>query len=103
MFEDLATYMSSLRSLLQLDLGVIYPGHGPVVDNPTSKITEYIAHRDRREQQVLAIPLPATHSQILDTIKAQGAISVPSIVSAVYPVCCSQFVLADRRDSRLSS
>lgn len=50
---DLAQYMASLRRLLELDLEVIYPAHGPVIRNPRQKIQEYIAHRELREHQVL--------------------------------------------------
>jgi ribonuclease/clavin/mitogillin len=50
---DLGQYMASLRRLLELDLAVIYPAHGPVIRNPRQKIQEYIAHRELRERQVL--------------------------------------------------
>ncbi|HZO83256.1 MAG TPA: MBL fold metallo-hydrolase [Candidatus Binataceae bacterium] len=50
---DLSQYMASLRRLLELDLAVIYPAHGPVIRNPRQKIEEYIAHRELRERQVL--------------------------------------------------
>ncbi len=50
---DLGQYMASLRRLLELDLAVIYPAHGPVIRNPRQKIEEYIAHRELRERQVL--------------------------------------------------
>jgi glyoxylase-like metal-dependent hydrolase (beta-lactamase superfamily II) len=45
--------MASLRRLLELDLALIYPAHGPVIRNPRQKIEEYIAHRELRERQVL--------------------------------------------------
>lgn len=50
---DLGQYMDSLRRLLELDLALIYPAHGPVIRNPRQKIEEYIAHRELRERQVL--------------------------------------------------
>lgn len=50
---DLAQYMASLKRLLELDLEIIYPAHGPVIRNPHQKIREYIAHRELRERQVL--------------------------------------------------
>jgi glyoxylase-like metal-dependent hydrolase (beta-lactamase superfamily II) len=53
---DLAAYRASLQCLLELpNLSVLCPGHGPLIDRPRETIGEYIAHRDRREQQILAV------------------------------------------------
>lgn len=60
-FDDLYEYMQSLEKIRQLiledrDGGIrsIYPGHGPVLrDNALAKIDEYIAHRNKREEQIL--------------------------------------------------
>ncbi len=58
---DLGDYMDSLRRLLELDLETIYPAHGPVIRNPRQKIGEYIAHRELRERQVLAVLQDGPH------------------------------------------
>jgi len=51
---DLGDYLTSLRRLLKLDLEVIYPAHGPAIRTPREKITQYLAHRELREQQIIA-------------------------------------------------
>jgi glyoxylase-like metal-dependent hydrolase (beta-lactamase superfamily II) len=51
---SLADYMESLRRLQQLELTVLYPGHGPEVGDPEAKIAEYIAHRQEREDRLIA-------------------------------------------------
>lgn len=54
-FEDLIAYLESLNLMRNLFHGRAYPGHGPIVENGPEKITEYIAHRRQREDQVLCI------------------------------------------------
>jgi len=51
---SLADYMRSLEKLAELDLKVIYPGHGPVIDDPAAKIAEYVEHRAHRERRLVA-------------------------------------------------
>lgn len=50
---DMADYLASLRRLADLDAPALYPGHGPVIDDPARTVASYLAHRLEREQQVL--------------------------------------------------
>jgi len=52
-FEDLYDYMKSLQQILKLEPEVIYPGHGPTIDDPVPRISYYINHRQQREAQVI--------------------------------------------------
>lgn len=51
---DMRAYMASLHRLSTLDATVLYPGHGPALADPARTVSEYIAHRLQREQQVMA-------------------------------------------------
>ncbi len=51
---DMSAYIASLRRLERFDLNFIYPGHGPLIDDPAGVIGQYIRHRLEREAQILA-------------------------------------------------
>ncbi|HET9110862.1 MAG TPA: MBL fold metallo-hydrolase [Ktedonobacterales bacterium] len=54
---DLSDYLTSLRRLLALDprdIGRLAPGHGPTREDARALLEGYIAHREQREQQLLA-------------------------------------------------
>jgi glyoxylase-like metal-dependent hydrolase (beta-lactamase superfamily II) len=57
----LADYLATLHRLRALvderQLRVVLPGHGPVVDDPATKIDAYLHHREERLQQVRAAAL----------------------------------------------
>ena len=68
---DLADYMDSLRRLLALEPAVIYPAHGPAIRDAGKKIREYIAHRELREAQIVAL-------------LREGLSDVPQMVKRMY-------------------
>src|SRR5688572_7795162 len=54
--NDLADYMQSLARLRDLpNLKVICPGHGPLIHEPAKVLDEYIAHRNQREAEIIAV------------------------------------------------
>ncbi|KAL6721116.1 hypothetical protein ACLMJK_000216 [Lecanora helva] len=52
-FEDLIVYLDSLNRMYAQFKGRAYPAHGEVIENGPDKITEYIAHRQEREAEIL--------------------------------------------------
>jgi len=50
---SLSAYLDSLRRLLELELEVLCPGHGPFVWQPRERIEEVLAHRLERERWLL--------------------------------------------------
>ena len=71
-FEDLATYLSSLQSMEKQFNGRAYPAHGAVIANGRDKIKEYIIHRRQREEEVLSV------------LREQGVKTSMEIVGIVY-------------------
>jgi glyoxylase-like metal-dependent hydrolase (beta-lactamase superfamily II) len=51
---NMTDYIQSLERLLQFDISLILPGHGPLVAKAEAKVREYIEHRLMREKQVLS-------------------------------------------------
>jgi hydroxyacylglutathione hydrolase len=51
---DLADYLASLERVLALQPSKLFPGHGPVIEDPSSVLRGYIEHRREREQQILS-------------------------------------------------
>jgi glyoxylase-like metal-dependent hydrolase (beta-lactamase superfamily II) len=68
---DLLDYLASLRRLLSLDVGRIYPAHGPVIEDGPGKIREYLEHRMLRERQIL--------EALADRVE-----TIPDIVERIY-------------------
>ena len=52
---DLGMYMDSLEKLQKIEAGRLYPGHGPIVDDPKGRIQFLIDHRKKREHELLLL------------------------------------------------
>jgi glyoxylase-like metal-dependent hydrolase (beta-lactamase superfamily II) len=50
---SLSGYLAGLRRLRELDLELMAPGHGPLIEQPNAKIDEYLDHRHQRERLLL--------------------------------------------------
>lgn len=50
----LSAYLEGLHRLASHSLDVLCPGHGPLVEDPTAKLEEYLTHRLDREQRLVA-------------------------------------------------
>ncbi|CAG8433579.1 10900_t:CDS:2 [Diversispora eburnea] len=74
-FEDLILYLDSLEKMKKFSPNMLYPGHGPTIENGTEKIKEYIDHRMRRENQILEVfkneNRPLTPAEIVEIIYAE--------------------------------
>jgi glyoxylase-like metal-dependent hydrolase (beta-lactamase superfamily II) len=59
---DLASYLDSLRRVLDLGPDALYPGHGPALeDDPSAVISYYLEHRAFRERQILTLLAERPH------------------------------------------
>jgi endoribonuclease LACTB2 len=56
-FENLTTYLESLKKELSLNPTTLYPGHGPELrgQEAKAKIQEYISHRQQREDEIIKV------------------------------------------------
>jgi glyoxylase-like metal-dependent hydrolase (beta-lactamase superfamily II) len=66
----LKEYLAGLERLRDLGLAVLCPGHGPPVLDPEAKLGQYIAHRQEREDKLVAA-LEAglrTDDELLDSV-----------------------------------
>lgn len=68
---DMAQYFSTLERLRKLRLRSIAPGHGELIEEPRTRIDEYLQHRKAREKQILRLVRKCPSS-------------VKSIVAALY-------------------
>lgn len=68
---DMAAYFASLRQLLDLEIDWMAPGHGFLVARPRDVLRGLIAHRQRREDKVVAALRAASEAGVpLDALLA---------------------------------
>nr|WP_206065965.1 MBL fold metallo-hydrolase [Novosphingobium sp. ERN07] len=52
---DMAAYMASLQKLYDREDRVLYPAHGPQIDNPRQLVRGMLGHRRQRERQIVRL------------------------------------------------
>src|SRR5262249_17652479 len=76
-------YVKTLARIESLRLTRLCPGHGDVIDEPRARVQDYLAHRRRREAQILELlkggPLRIT--ELVAVIYADEAL-VPALEQA---------------------
>jgi len=102
-YGDMRAYQRSLHRLRDDygDASAIYGGHGPEMPDARAKINEYIAHREMREAEILAV-------------LARGPATIPRLVRTIYqavdqrlwPAAGRQvlsYLIALKREARVSA
>lgn len=69
---DMADYMASLQKLYDREDRVLYPAHGPQIDNPRQLVRGMLGHRRQRERQILRL------------LEDAGPQAIPEFVAAMY-------------------
>jgi glyoxylase-like metal-dependent hydrolase (beta-lactamase superfamily II) len=69
---DMAAYMTSLQKLHDRADRVLYPAHGPQIDNPRQLVRGMLGHRRQRERQILRL------------LEDGGPHAIPEFVAAMY-------------------
>jgi glyoxylase-like metal-dependent hydrolase (beta-lactamase superfamily II) len=69
---DMATYLASLRGLLDLELDWLAPGHGFLMAQPQRAIEAIVAHRLKRE------------AKVVDALRALGPATPDVLLAQVY-------------------
>lgn len=69
---DMAAYMASLQKLYDREDRVLYPAHGPQIDNPRQLVRGMLGHRRQRERQIVRL------------LEEGGPHAIPEFVSGMY-------------------
>ncbi|MFH1125364.1 MAG: MBL fold metallo-hydrolase, partial [Pseudomonadota bacterium] len=54
-YKSLKSYITSLRKMRDMNFRVALPGHGEIVENPSTRINDLLAFIDEKRQRVLGI------------------------------------------------
>jgi len=88
---SLGDYMRSLERMRGESPKAIYPAHGPRIDDGVAKISEYIEHRNQRENQIVAA-LGHGHERIDQMVKEIYAAYPEALHTAAAQSVCSHLL-----------
>ena len=72
-FENLGSYMKSLELIKSYKPELLYPGHGIVIEDAVTFLSEYIQHRNSRDEQ------------IVDTLKkSENPLLIEDLLACIY-------------------
>jgi glyoxylase-like metal-dependent hydrolase (beta-lactamase superfamily II) len=74
---NMRAYLESLRRLLELDIRVLAPGHGYLIESPHAQIERLIQHRLRREDKVRQAVLATTEGATVPMLLPRAYDDVP--------------------------
>jgi len=74
---NMRAYVESLRSLLKIELAVLAPGHGHLIEHPQDELNRLIEHRLRREDKVRQAVLRAGTGVTVETLLPSAYDDVP--------------------------
>ena len=86
---DMNAYLATLGRLRKLRVSRLAPGHGDVIEDPRVRIDDYVAHRKRREQQILRMLRkrgPTKISELVGDIYADDNLPAPLVEAAGWQV-----------------
>ncbi|MFL6605851.1 MAG: MBL fold metallo-hydrolase [Steroidobacteraceae bacterium] len=77
---NMRAYLESLRRLLELDIRVLAPGHGYLIESPHGEIGRLIQHRLRREDKVRQAVLQAGEPATINMLLQHAYDDVPKVL-----------------------
>jgi glyoxylase-like metal-dependent hydrolase (beta-lactamase superfamily II) len=80
---NMRAYLQSLRRLLELDIRVLAPGHGHLIDSPHAEVERLIQHRLRREDKVRQAVLRAGQPATIELLLPSAYDDVPKVLHGV--------------------
>ena len=88
-FQDLHSYMHSLRRIGRMQPRRIYPAHGPIIEGATAPqyVEQYLHHREKREEQIVQTMREMKKRNASVNLKEEEDINYPNAATLVKEIC----------------